>query len=146
MHAGDLDRQALHQWRRQGAARGQPVEKGVLVEAPHLDHRIDERACAVEVQPVALPRDAEHAEIVLRRGAAIQRDLALAEGETLLGRREIGIGKAYGALQLPGAFRADEDVRDMGLDLLHAAPLAHGSREKGADLALIAYLHRRPRL
>jgi hypothetical protein len=132
-----LRREALHQRGGQGATRRDPVEQGVLVEAPHLDHGVDEGAVAVEGEPAVCAGDPPHAEIVVGRRPAVEFHLALAEAEPAFGRGEVGIGQSDRALQLPHPVRPEKQVRDVGRDLLDAAASGHGVGEEPAHLALV---------
>ncbi len=122
MKDGDFSRELFDDLRRQRAPRGEGFEQRAIVEAAHFDNGVDEFARAIERESaIRLAGDAPRAKIERRRGAPVERDLALAHGEPLSRRREIEIGKGDRALQFEGARSAEHDARNMRRNNLAAA-------------------------
>ena len=70
-----------------------------IVEAAHFDDGVDECARTIERETaIRLAGQAPRAKIERRRGAPVERDLALAHREALFRRREIEIAKGDRAL------------------------------------------------
>jgi len=135
MQPRDRPRQELDIAERQLTLARQPVEQGPLVEADHLDHRIDQRPAAIQCQPaILLPRDPVHRPVERRRRTPVEAQLVEAGLQPLLGRGEIEIGQAQPMFQLDRA-GADQqhggDMRDRGLDGDAAAAEAVRGSEKG---------------
>ena len=132
--------------RGQRAALRHRVEHHVLIEAPHLDHRIQKRAGAVEFGAACPVGDAPHAEIQLRRGAAVEAQLLFAGGQSLLGRGEIEIGQMQRALELEHTRAREEQMRDMRVDPLDGIPRPVGRRirQKCLDRRLFVVRHACP--
>ena len=145
MQAGDRSGELGEQRRRQSAANRHAVEQTVLVEAHHLDHRIDQRTVAVEGEAaVARPRDAPDAKIEVGRGAPVERHLALAQGQAQFGRREIDIVELDRALELVGTRAGQNHHRDVGLDDIdrtRAQSMGQRIGEKCDGLGLEVDLH-----
>jgi hypothetical protein len=102
---------------------------------------LDDLAIAAELQPAVAPaRDWRASEIDLGREAPIDRHLPLADGLALLQRREVHVGKAHGALDLPGLLTGEEHqgaARLEPLDAIRPRWIGRRVAQKGNHLSLV---------
>ena len=142
VEGGDARREPLDDRGGQRAGDGEAIEQRVLVEAAHLDDRIDQFALAVEDEPaIDGAGDPPRGDIERGRDASIERHFPLAHREPRLRRVEIEIGKDDIALELIGALRGQHDDRNMGDD--RRARGCSASHEKADRLVLRAEAHSR---
>ena len=120
------------------ACIGQMVERGLLVEAAHLDRPFHRRAVAVEREPsVRRAGDRHHAQIDVRRKSPVDLELGLAGALALLEGRIIQERKAHRALDLEGAVAGEKHRGGMGVDALdRCAVMGRRVGEQGEDRLL----------
>ena len=123
MEIGDGVGQVFHQAAVQFFALRQPVEQGVLIEADHIDHPLDNlstRPICIEAQgSIRFADDRRHATVNVRRGAPVDADFRLTGQAAVFQGRKIQIGKDDGAFQLEHPVPAQKHQGDMSLHTLH---------------------------
>jgi hypothetical protein len=99
------------------------VERPLLVEAPHIDRPFDRRPGSADREfPRNRAGDRDHAAVDFRRVGRVHRDLGFAGLLALIERRIVEKGKAYGALDLEGAFTGEKHGCGVGVDALNLVP------------------------
>ena len=134
---GEIRSQSRRDWPR----LHRMAQQGSLIEAAHAHGPLDDLAIAAELQPaVARARDRCASEIDFGRKAPIDVDLPQTDGLALLQGREVHVGEAYRALDLPGLIAREEDQGAVCLEPLDAIRLRRIGRrvaQEGNHLSLV---------
>jgi hypothetical protein len=117
------------------------AQQGRLIETAHAHGPLDDLPIAAEHQPaVTRARDGRASEIDLRREPPVDYHLAQADGLALLQGREVHVGKAHRALDLPGLLAGQKHQGAVGLEPLDAIRprwIGRGVAQEGNHLSLI---------
>ena len=89
MGAADGERQLVDVSSDTRVPRGDPVERRILVEAPHMGDPFDDFALAADRKRLPGSRDRQRRQVDARRRSAVDRDLRLAGETALVERRQI---------------------------------------------------------
>ena len=126
-------------WRSRAPARAR-VEQTRLIEADHLDQRLDGRSLAAEAQaPGAVAHHLDDPFVNVGRRPPVEDDLRLAGGGSKRQGREIEIREMHGPLELVGTIAHQENDRNVGLDAFHRrdrAIVSIGAREERDHIGL----------
>ncbi|MCY1290167.1 hypothetical protein D9M70_392970 [compost metagenome] len=114
---GDHARRLRQQFCGQPPVHSHPIEQSALVEANHLDNRLDKLAVAELKLARLVARNGSHTKIKTWSCGPIQVDLPLAGLQSQLRRGEIDIGKLDGPFHLKSSIASEKNMRDMSLDV-----------------------------
>jgi hypothetical protein len=106
---------------RDGPRASDVAQQPCLVEAAHAHGPLDDLTAAAELQAaIRCARDWRQAEVDVGCKPPVDLHLACAGRSAPLKRREVHVGKAHCALDLPGLFADEEHERAMRFERLHA--------------------------
>jgi hypothetical protein len=137
--------------RRPELAGREQRERVAALRQPAHHQRVLELACErlsdrPDAEAARHGLDRRHAQVHVRREPPVEVQLAQRVGVAQAARREVQEDRPHGLAQLVDALAAQEDVRDVGLDVLDAARRARvgrvgGRRGQRRDEALRQRLH-----
>ena len=120
------------------AARGERIERRVVVEAAHMHQPVDDRALAAQPQRAAGgTRHRNHAEVNLRCERAVHSQFGQCRGVAFLNSGEVEIRVAHRPLQLECIAARQKHDGGVGVEALDGPTRVRGGiREERDDLGL----------